>query len=262
MIAIITLLTVLIFSILITKIATVALIHTGLSKEVSRFQARSAFTGVGFTTNEAENLVNHPVRRRILLLLMLFGNAGIVTAIASVVLTLITFEGEGSFVLRVSILFGGLILLWIIASLRWVDVHLSKIIGWALTRYTDLDVRDYASLLHVAGEYKVTELYIEKSDWLTQRQLQELRLQDEGVQVLGITRGEGTYIGAPDGSTKVHAGDTLILYGRDSALVQLDQRRRGRNGDLEHKQAVERQKEVVEGQKKDDATEADTPSSN
>jgi hypothetical protein len=31
-------------------------------------------------------LVNHPVRRRILLLLMLMGNAGIVTAVSSLIL--------------------------------------------------------------------------------------------------------------------------------------------------------------------------------
>ncbi len=51
----ITLIVIFTFSVLITKIATESLVHTGLSKEAARFQARSAFTGVGFTTKEAEN---------------------------------------------------------------------------------------------------------------------------------------------------------------------------------------------------------------
>ena len=92
MLSILTLLMVLTFSILVTRIASVALTHTGLSRESAKFQARSAFTGVGFTTSESEKVVNHPVRRRILLLLMLLGNAGIVTAVS----TLIIFSGASA----------------------------------------------------------------------------------------------------------------------------------------------------------------------
>lgn len=82
MFAVISLIIVLTISLLITRIATVALTLTGLSRHTAQFQARSAFTGVGFTTNEAETVVNHPLRRRILMLLMLLGNAGVVTSIS------------------------------------------------------------------------------------------------------------------------------------------------------------------------------------
>jgi hypothetical protein len=257
MIAIVTLLTILILSILITRIATVALTHTGLSREIARFQARSAFTGVGFTTSESENVVNHPLRRRVLLLLMLFGNAGIVTAIATVVLTFINVKEAGSVAIRMALLLGGLVGLWAVAANRWVDRRLSKFIGWAVKRYTKLDVKDYASLLHVAGDYSVTELFVEEEDWLTNRQLSELRLQDEGVMILGITRKDGTYIGAPDGSMKVHPNDTLIIYGREASLIRLDQRRKGSNGDIEHLKAVEEQRQVIADELQEDATEMD-----
>ena len=63
MISIVTLLLVLTLSILLVRIATVALTHTGLSRESAKFQARSAFTDVGFTTSESEKVVNHPIRR-------------------------------------------------------------------------------------------------------------------------------------------------------------------------------------------------------
>jgi len=246
MIPIITLLVVLTVSLLATRIATVALTYTGLSKEVARFQARSAFTGVGFTTGESEKVVNHPVRRRVLLLLMLFGNAGIVTAIASVVMTFVSIEGTGSTFWQLTLLILGLVGLWIIAVNKWVDAHLSKIISWALKKYTKLDVRDYVSLLHMAGEYKVTELFVEEGDWLANRQLHEIRLQDEGVMILGVTRKDGTYLGAPDGTMEINPGDNLILYGRDSAFKELDERQRGRNGDLKQEIAIEEQKKVVE----------------
>lgn len=64
MTGLLTLILVIAVSMLVTKIATVALTHTGMSRENAKFQARSAFTGVGFTTNAAEKIVRHPVRRR------------------------------------------------------------------------------------------------------------------------------------------------------------------------------------------------------
>ena len=76
MIAIISLLVILTFSILIIRIASIAPAHTDLSKQAARFQARSAFTGVGFTTNKSEKVVNHPVRRRILLIPKLVSEEG------------------------------------------------------------------------------------------------------------------------------------------------------------------------------------------
>ena len=77
MLAIASLLVVVLISLIVTRVATVALVSTGLSREMARFQARSAFTGTGFTTQEAESVVNHPVRRRIVMALMLAGNAGL-----------------------------------------------------------------------------------------------------------------------------------------------------------------------------------------
>lgn len=58
MVALISFLFVIATSLLITHIAAVALTLTGLSSDIARFQARSAFTGVGFTTKEAEKVVN------------------------------------------------------------------------------------------------------------------------------------------------------------------------------------------------------------
>ena len=68
-------------SFLFVRAAAIALMMTGLEKNKARFQALSAFTGTGFTTKEAEIVVNHPQRRKIVRWLMIMGNAGIVTVI-------------------------------------------------------------------------------------------------------------------------------------------------------------------------------------
>ena len=94
MIPLITLVATLIISLLVTRIGAVALTLTGMSQDAARFQARSAYSGVGFTTSESEQVVNHPVRRRVLAFLMLTGNIGIAVVIASMIATFGVGRGE------------------------------------------------------------------------------------------------------------------------------------------------------------------------
>ncbi|HSO05618.1 MAG TPA: TrkA C-terminal domain-containing protein [Pelomicrobium sp.] len=255
MVAVISLLIVVILSITVTRIATIALAHTGVSREVARFQARSAFTGSGFTTLESERLVNHPVRRRIILALMILGNAGIITAVSSLILTFVR-DGGQSLTLKIVLLVVGLAALWALASSAWVDRHLSRLIERALKRYTSLEVRDFASLLNLGGDYRLVELQVERDDWLADKSLRQAELQDEGVLVLGIQRADGTFLGAPHGPTEIAANDLLILYGRTEALERLDERRRGRSGDREHERAVREQRKVArEEERRDSASD-------
>jgi len=95
----------------------------------TQFQSGSAFTGVGFTTNEAEQVVSHPVRRRIAMLLPL-GNAGVITAISSLVLTFVgAIETYGQ-VLRLVFIALGLGVIWLLATTnRWIDRYLSRLIN-------------------------------------------------------------------------------------------------------------------------------------
>lgn len=137
-------------SLVVTRIAAIALAHTGLSEETARFQARSAFTGTGFTTGEAENVVSHPVRRRIIMLLMVARSAGFVTIVISLIL----------------------------------------------------------SFAELAG-----------------KTLRECQLLQEGATLLGITRKNGEYVGAPRPDAVITAGDTVLLYGRRAVLKRLAGRR-------------------------------------
>ncbi len=252
MTGIISVIIILAFSIIITRIASIALTHTGLSHQASRFQARSAFTGVGFTTNESEKAVNHPVRRRILQLLMILGNAGIVTGVASLI---IGFSGIGNNAggwLRILILIAGIALLWTLANSKWANKKLSIIIDKFLTRYTKLDVNDYASLLHLSGEFRISEISIDENHWLTGKKLINSKLRDEGLNLIAIIRSDKTFIGNPNGETKIKEGDSLIIYGRAKTLNKIDKRFKGIVGNTEHDELVEEQEEVLEHEKEED----------
>lgn len=200
MTAILSLLLVVFVSMIITRIATIALAATGLSRESARFQARSALTGAGFTTTESESVVRHPVRRRIVMWLMLIGSAGIAAVIGSIVLAFVQPGQDGSGWLRLLVLAIGLTALWMLASSPWVDRAMTKATMRALTRYTSIDVRDYAHVLHLGRDYLISEFLVPQGHWLAERSLNELALRKEGVIVLGVARRDGPYLGVPKGT--------------------------------------------------------------
>lgn len=57
---------------------------TGLKVEVSRFQVISMMTGTGFTTDESELILGHPVRRKLATFLILFGAFSLAVIISSI----------------------------------------------------------------------------------------------------------------------------------------------------------------------------------
>lgn len=244
MYAITTLLVVVALSLLVTRVATVILSATGLSHQAARFQARSAFTGSGFTTSESEDVVNHPVRRKVIMWLMFLGNAGIVAGAGTLI---IGFRhgaagGSGGQVLELAL---GLLALLYVSKNRWIDRKLTALISRVLRRFTDLPTRDLDSLLGLHGSYAVSELAVVEGDWLAGATLAQLDLRDEGVVVLGVNRPDGRYLGAPVGETCLDPGNVLVLYGEEHALTEIDDRPAGQDGDARHAEAVKRHRARV-----------------
>jgi hypothetical protein len=249
MVAILSLLLVLGVSLIFTRVASVALVHTGMSRESARFQARSAFTGAGFTTSESETVVSHPVRRRIVMWLMLVGNVGLVTVVSSLILSLSGLRASETAWLGIAVLGGGVLVLLFLARSAWVDRWLCSAISWALRRFTNLDARDYARLLHLRDDYGVTELQVVEGDWLAGRAVAETGLDLEGVRVLGIECPGGYFLGAPDGDVTIRPGDCLVLYGRGSRMAEIDRRGVGSDGESSHREAVKDQEQVGRGER-------------
>lgn len=230
-------------SLLIGRLAAIALTVTGVPREIARFQARSALTGAGFTTTESESIVNHPVRRRIVMNLMLLGSLGTVAVIAGAIGSFVGISSWGSGLQRAVFLLGGLVMIVLASRTRAFDRAMSRLFAGMVKRVTDVDIRDYAKLLHLSGEYGVSELYVEQGDWLADTSLADLDLPQEGVLVLGIVRADGTYLGAPTGRSMAHEGDTVILYGRVPVLSELDERRAGAAGDRAHQLSTVQQRQ-------------------
>ncbi len=231
MAAVVSLIVVVTLGLLVTRVATVALTMTGMSLQHARFQARSAFTGTGFTTSEAAAVVGHPARRRIAMALMLVSGAGAVTVIGTLILSFAGVDSTGGGLRRAGVIVVSLVgLLWL-AKNGVVDRALRTVIERLLRRFTDLDVRDYAALLHLRGQWRVAQLPVAEDDWIASRPLGQLSLPEEGVAVLGVERAEGTWTGAPKEDLQLQVGDVVVLYGRNAMLDDIASRLHGEDGD-------------------------------
>jgi TrkA-C domain len=222
----------------VIRTAAQALELTGLSRDAARFQALSAFFGAGFTTRESEFVVSHPVRRRIIRDLIVIGNIGLFSIITSAV-ALIANTHSDDLGLRLGIVGGVLIALFILGRFHVVTLVIDKSVRYALEHTGAVRALDYERLLGVHHGFSVSEVAIEKDSWLDGETLAGAKLRDEGINVLAVQKPDGAFEGSPRGNTLVHAGETLIIYGPDKAIHHLAARDGGDAGRAVHQQAVE-----------------------
>ncbi|MGA7759189.1 MAG: hypothetical protein WBL31_15115 [Ilumatobacteraceae bacterium] len=212
MYAVATFLVVAVITVAFTKLATGALIATGVPPEAAAFQARSAFSGAGFTTTEAENVVNQPVRRRIIGTTMLVGSLGTPTLVVTVLLGIVA-PGPGSTTMRVLVTVSGLFLVamaltnkpvtrWLVrVGQRYVRRHLVP----ALSERRE-------NLLMLSDEFAIQSVRLEASVEEA-RSLRGMAHALPGLTVLGVRR-DGEFFGEPPVDIDLLVGDELILYGR------------------------------------------------
>ncbi|MGJ8695518.1 MAG: TrkA C-terminal domain-containing protein [Verrucomicrobiaceae bacterium] len=209
-------------ALLLVRLGTIALELTGMSQPVAQFQAASAFFGVGFTTKEAELVVDHPVRRRIILHLIVAGNIGLTSALATL---LVTFMKDSDREIGSTFAWLGLTGLVILAiallfNVKVLRMPLDALMQWTLKRSGLVHIQDYDYLLNLRDGYVVYDKEMGPDHPWVGRALWESRPSDVGVVVLGIYRAEGEFVGAPDKNAMVHEGDVLMVYGKNEDVVK------------------------------------------
>jgi hypothetical protein len=195
----------------VIRLAAVAMRLTGLDNASARFQALSAFTGTGFTTREAEMIVNYPVRRRIVGLLMIVGNLGLVGVFATVVASVVQAEGEVDAVIeQLAWLAAGLALLWFLMLNKTADSIICGAISKLLMATTQLGRRKYHRVLQIGDGLSVCEHPLETTidiGFLDATGLSFMAVRDHDGK---IHTNRGKTICRDDGGW-------LIAYGDDAA---------------------------------------------
>jgi hypothetical protein len=194
---------------------------TGLSWDIANFQAYSSFFGVGFTTSEAEHVVNHPLRRRIIRDLIISGNVGLTSALTTAIITFVDVRDSDAALSTLGILIAGILILILLAKIGVVQRVIDTTIRRGLAGMGMVHVADYDLLLKVQSGYCVSELEISAGNQLAGEDLGDSRPADKGIVVLGITKPSGEFIGAPRRHETVEIGDTLLVYGSESAIQSM-----------------------------------------
>jgi len=216
-------------SFLVVRAAAIALRMTGMDQQRAVFQALSAFTGTGFTTREAERVINHPARRRIITWLMILGNAGIVTVIITATSSIVTSEGYG-LLLDISLLALGILVISRIAVHRGFLQRWERYMERRLARSDVLEEEAVEDLLHLIEGYGLVRARITEGSPLAGAPIAGCAACGDHVVVLGIERGHAWHP-VPAQDELLREGDRLVVYGRLSALRTLFAAEDGRDGD-------------------------------
>jgi len=224
MASVVALLLIVVISLLLVQLGANALNLTGMSRSASQFQAASAFFGVGFTTREAEMVVEHPVRRRIILQLIIAGNIGITSALAALVVTLMqSNQADSHFWLMIPLLIAGIVGFGLLMNVGWIKRPLDALMRRLLTRVGVIRALDYEVLLHVQDGFSVSEVELVEGHPFVGQALGATRPSDRGIVILGIHRKDGTFAGVPGKHAILHAGDVAMIYGSDAAVKRMSE---------------------------------------
>ncbi len=211
MTSLVALVIIIVLSYLIIKVGAISLRMTGIDKESAIFQSLSAFTGTGFTTFEAEDVVNYSSRRKVIKILMLLGNVGIVSIIAMVI---VSFTGvpSGQIFTKLGIIGLVILAIIIISVVRGLDNLVDRFIERRISRFTHFSVSAFSEMLKLADGYGVAEIKLPEGHSVAGRRLHEADLRNRDVLVLAVRRGV-SLIPSPRADEYLKEGDKLVCFG-------------------------------------------------
>ena len=198
--------------ILTVEVAAIILKSTGMEMGKARFQALSALTSVGFTTRESEQITQHPIRRRVVAVLMVLGYLGMATVVGSVF---------GSWTKKITphqVLIAGSIFVigFLIFTNRYLVGLLEKGIEKQI-RKSFLHHHTFWEVLHLSDEYGVAEIVLRPEAPLVGQSIADSKIRDKGIFIMAIERGS-VFIHSPRGKEILEAGDKLIVYGKTESI--------------------------------------------
>ena len=218
----------LIVAYLVIKIGGAAFELTGMDPEQSHFQALSAFTGTGFTTRESELIVVHKQRRKIASSLIILGNAGFVTLIATLVNSIKSTapgstisipglsKGIPAFLVPYMTLSFILIILYVIHRLfrsSKLAIILKQKVQQKMIDNKYIQPVCFEEFLLSTSGYGVSQIEIIENNPLLGKTLSESRLREHGILVLSVERGD-EHILNPSPDIRFTQRDRLVCFGR------------------------------------------------
>jgi amino acid transporter len=185
-------------------VGAIALEATGMERSKAFFQALSALSNTGFTTRQAEDIVEYPKRRQIVAWLIFFGCVGI-TAFLFLMILYVKAGIVAPSTTHIGAIVGAIVLLII---LIWTGV-IRRLANGILKLFHKGPVN--VEILHQAQDYGVARIKV------TEKDKTGLTVGKFKVTVLAIERGDKV-ISSPKDTESVQQGDYLLCYGKTEEI--------------------------------------------
>jgi hypothetical protein len=208
-------------SFIVVRIGGFALQLTGIEPDVAGFQALSAFSGTGFTTREAERVVGHRTRRRIVTILIILGNAGLVTVIATLVASFTQVSGYTWFFIRLAIIIGGIFGLYQLIIRSKVGHRILDRLRKPLMNRILREAPAVDEIFYVGKDWAISLVVIKRSSENIGLSVADITAEGD-IEILAIDRAD-TQLTRPNRGETIVAGDRLLVYAnRESVKRVLD----------------------------------------
>lgn len=215
-----TLLFLLIYFIIIVAVIEIFVILfrlTGLKVEISRFQVISLMTGTGFTTDESELILGHPIRRKLAIFLILFGAFSLAVIISSIS----QFLSKGLQAKEIFILATVVLCVYLALKLTWMQRKLSSLFNRKMKQNVELADLPVREVFLKNNEDVLLYLPIFRESKLARHTFNQMieDLNQLELNILFIQRGK-VKIRRNLFDTPLHEGDQVLLYGTKKSIYE------------------------------------------
>lgn len=206
------------------EIFTIIFMMTGVSHTRSVFQVISLLTNSGFTTNESEIIVSSRKRRKIAIVVMIFGNLFNVLIISVLINATITVYENRSFDFIQAIITVIIFITIIITykKLPFIRIRFDRLIKKAANRLMFTKKSNPLLILDNFHGFCIAEIKLmDIPEIFIDKTIFESRISNNfGIRILFIKRGD-KYIGYIEDTETVQEADRLIVFGPLESITQV-----------------------------------------
>lgn len=201
---------------LVIEIAIILFRLTGLDRKIARFQVISMLTGTGFTNDESDSILNHPMRRKITMFLILFGAFSMAVIISSISSIL----SDDLRLTELTFIITTLLVIFMVMNLPFFRNKMTNALKSEMETHYELCEHPIQEVMFWEDTDTVMEIGIQEDSDLIDKNAGELLKKGQDIQLLFIQSGEVKIRKGID-EYDIQMGDQLFLYGNREEIEEM-----------------------------------------